>query len=196
MPILNKRQITPKRERHSGNGHATDIVTVATAREVDVPPLQNVARPIASHADARALYEVYRKHIEHEENVLSQRTTWALISQSVLIVAYSMLYLTASSSLTIQPVTSFVMLLIACLGVLTALPIMFSVWASSSVISQLRVRFHWILRHDSELEAWLASLPPLQPTALQLLFCRAPIIVLPMLFFLFWMTIGLAMVID
>lgn len=137
-------------------------------------------------AAARALYDAYRRQIEHEDNLVSQRAAWLLMAQSFFVVGYCILHQLAPPAPRDQPVNALLTQLIAPLGLLSAALILVGVLAAGRVMCDLRARLAAHRAADPMLDQLLNDYPPLQPLGRPLLLGRSPAVLLPALFIIFW----------
>jgi hypothetical protein len=109
---------------------------------------------------AEEVYKLHRSCIEHEDNLVNQRTTWLITVQSFLIATFGLSYqkkfevaeklaftgkdLTALGS--IYDEYRVFMLVLACVGLITAIAAFFSVYAAVRALRSIR-------------DSWLKSFP-------------------------------------
>ncbi|HMQ17124.1 MAG TPA: hypothetical protein PKC49_14230 [Phycisphaerae bacterium] len=149
-------------------------------------------RPSAATFDPQPIYDAYRRQIEHEDNLIGQRSSWLLMGQSFLVVGYCILHQLAPPDPAQQPVTGLLTGLIAWLGLATSAAILVAVAAGSRAMAGLRRELHQRRHEWPELDARLRVLPPVQPVGGVLVLGRAPVVLLPLLMCAFWLTMILA----
>ncbi len=156
-----------------------------------VSPVERYAMNLA---DARAIYDAFRRQIEHEDNLMTSRASWLFMAQSFFVVAYSILHQLAPPDSATQPVTALLTHALAIVGLLACLPILMSVMAASNVMRNLRDAFDQKCRVEPALARLTTDYPALQPTGRSLLLGRCPAVALPVLFLAFWATMLIATV--
>ncbi|MBW7906247.1 MAG: hypothetical protein LC135_04805 [Phycisphaerae bacterium] len=162
--------------------------TTSSATNSPVAP----ERPPAAALDPQPIYEAYRRQIEHEDNLIGQRSSWLLMGQSFLVVGYCILHQLAPPDPAQQPVTGLLTGLIGWLGLATSASILVAVAAGSRAMTALRRELHQRRRDWPELDARMRVLPPVQPVGGVLVLGRAPVVLLPLLMCAFWLTMILA----
>ncbi len=128
-------------------------------------------------------YRLVRQQIEHEDNLISQRLSWLLGSQSFLFTAYA-ISLNGPTQMRLKPYESAVGLLILLLplvAILSALLIGLAVLAGMWTMRKLRLGFR----------AALSDLPPVQSTGGALLIGQFAPAFLPAMFIIVWLLLML-----
>lgn len=129
-------------------------------------------------------YRLVRQQIEHEDNLVSQRLSWLLGSQSFLFTAYA-ISLNGPAQIRTKPYESTVSMLILLLplvSILSALLIWLAVLAGTWTMYKLRRHFNPIIA-----TAFGNELPPVQSTGGALLLGHFAPVFLPALFIVIWM---------
>jgi hypothetical protein len=131
-------------------------------------------------------YSFVRERIEHEDNLIVQRLSWLVASQSFLFTAYAIV----TNGLATQPqVTSphfmnqlqLLFQLIPVVGTLTCVLIYVSILAAVASMRKLRNSYH--SRFDKE----DGELPPIQTLAPIRLFGYSAPVLLPLVFTTIWL---------
>src|SRR4051812_15484426 len=88
-------------------------------------------------------YHLVRSQIEHEDNLVSQRLSWLLASQSFLFTAYAITLNGPSQShfKTFEANSELLIRLLTLVGLISALLIWISILAGISAMKKLRVHF-------------------------------------------------------
>lgn len=141
-----------------------------------------------SVGDARAIYDAYRRQIEHEDNLLNNRASWLLMAQSFFVVAYSILHQLAPPDVRVQPATALLTSLLGWLGVLTPIPTLVSVFAASRVMTELRQSFAEKCRLIPAVMRVASEYPSIQSNECAITKGRLSAVAFPVLFLLFWGT--------
>lgn len=141
----------------------------------------------AAALDPRTVYDAYRRQIEHEDNLIGQRSSWLLMAESFLVVGYCILHQLAPPDPAVQPVTGLLTTLIGWLGLLTAAPILLSVLAAGEVMRNLRAELAARRAAWPALDAYMAEMPAIQPEGLRLFVGRIPAVALPAVLCGFWL---------
>ena len=128
-------------------------------------------------------YQVFRNRIEHEDNLIMQRLSWLMASQSFLFTAYAIV----TNGMTTSPITGGNMFvshlltlaqIIPMVALLNSLLIFVSILAALKAIRELRNGYH----HQPE----LFEVIPLQTSkSARVLGLSAPVL-LPLLFLSVW----------
>ncbi len=129
-------------------------------------------------------YRLLRQQIEHEDNLISQRLSWLLGSQSFLFTAYA-ISLNGPMQMRMRPYESTVNLLIVLLplvSILSALLIWLAVLAGVWTMYQLRRRFAL-----GVCKALGNAVPPVQSAGGSLVLGHFAPILLPALFIVVWL---------
>lgn len=161
-------------------------------RAGDIARTANSPARSADTVDPRTIYDAYRRQIEHEDNMIGQRTSWLLMAESFLVVGYCILHQLAPPDAAVQPVTRLLTALVGWLGLLSAAPIVFSVLAAGGVMCRLREGIEAERRKSPALDQLMTVLPPIQPSGATLSIGRMPAVVLPSALCLFWLTMIIA----
>ncbi len=125
-------------------------------------------------------YRLVRQQIEHEDNLISQRLSWLLGSQSFLFTAYA-ISLNGPAQMHSKQFESTVNLLIVLLpvvAILSALLIWLAVLAGMWTMYKLR---HSFLGHE------IAGVPPAQSTGVALVLGHFAPVFVPALFIVIWL---------
>lgn len=131
-------------------------------------------------------YHAVRSQIEHEDNLVSQRLSWLLASQSFLFTAYA-ITLNGPVQLHYQAYESHVRLLIVLLplvGIVSALLIWASIIAGISAMNKLKCNFE---RNVGA--TLLPGLPPIQTAGAALRGGQLGPILIPLLFIGVWLVL-------
>jgi len=143
--------------------------------------MEDRPQPAVSELDR---YRLVRQQIEHEDNLVSQRLSWLLGSQSFLFTAYA-ISLNGPAQIRTKPYESTVSLLILLLplvSILSALLIWLAVLAGNWTMFKLRRRFNPII-HAS----FGDELPSVQSSGGALLLGHFAPVFLPALFIVIWL---------
>src|SRR6266478_6002708 len=131
-------------------------------------------------------YNLLRERIEHEDNLIVQRLSWLVASQSFLFTAYAIV----TNGLATQPqVTSphfmhqlqLLFQLIPIVGTLTCVLIYVSVLAAVVTMRRLRNSYHSRFGKED------APAPPIQTLAPVRLFGYSAPVLLPLVFTIIWL---------
>ena len=129
-------------------------------------------------------YRLIRQQIEHEDNLISQRLSWLLGSQSFLFTAFA-ISLNGPTQMRTKPYESTVNLLILVLplvSILSAALIWLAVMAGMWTMTKLRRRY------AASISAGLRNVvPPVQSTGGALVLGHFAPILLPGLFVVIWL---------
>lgn len=130
-------------------------------------------------------YRLVRSQIEHEDNLVSQRLSWLLASQSFLFTAYAItLNGPAQSHFKMFETHSTLLLnLLILVGIVSALLIWASILAGFYAMKKLRAHFQ---RTAAELPA---GVPPIQTTGTALRLGQLGPILIPLLFMAVWLVL-------
>jgi len=129
-------------------------------------------------------YQLFRNRIEHEDNLIVQRLSWLVASQSFLFTAYAIVTnaLTTASARTVNTYINHLLALVKIVPIvalLNSLLIAASIFAALIAINQLR-------RDYKKQEATLRVLP-LQTTPVPRVLGLAAPVILPLVFFAVWL---------
>jgi hypothetical protein len=138
------------------------------------------------------VYDAFRRQIEHEDNLIGQRTSWLLMAESFLVVGYCILHQLAPPDPRLQPVTGLLSSLVAWLGLTAAAFALLGVVAAAQAMRTLRVELGRRVAGWPALGDYLALVPALQPGGVTLLLGRLPAVGLPLVIGLFWLTLIVA----
>jgi hypothetical protein len=141
---------------------------------------------------AKDVYDQYRRQIEHEDNLVSQRSSWVLIAQSFLVVGYCIMHQNTPPDAAAQPLYKMITDGISYVGFITLIPILLGIVGSIRVMRALNRRFGELRRQDAQLEGLMTHLPPIQSRGTDCLFGQLASVLLPLLFLLFWTVMTLA----
>jgi len=148
-----------------------------TARTLDEKPLSPLE-----------YYNLIRERIEHEDNLIVQRLSWLVASQSFLFTAYAIV----TNGLATQPQSirshfmdqlQLLFQLIPTVGTLTCVLIYVSVLAAVATMRRLRNLYH------SRFGAEDPNLPAVQTHAPLRLFGYSAPVLLPLVFIVVWLVI-------
>ena len=132
------------------------------------------------------LYHAVRSQIEHEDNLVSQRLSWLLASQSFLFTAYA-ITLNGPVQLHYQAYESHVRLLIVSLplvGIVSAVLIWASVLAGISAMDKLKCDFERHVGKD-----FPVGLPAIQTKGVALRGGQLGPVLIPLLFLGVWLVL-------
>ena len=132
-------------------------------------------------------YRLVRSQIEHEDNLVSQRLSWMLASQSFLFTAYAITLNGPSQShfKTFETRSTLLLNLLIVVGILSALLIWATILAGLSAMAKLRRNFHNTVADDLP-----AGLPPIQSTGLAYRAGQFGPLLIPLLFIAVWLVLG------
>lgn len=130
-------------------------------------------------AQFQAFYQVMRSQIEHEDNLVTQRLSWFITSQSFLFTAYAILLNGPAGPP--DPLRSNLMHLIPLLAILVCILILSTIAAGLLAMKNLRQHFRRMSAGCT-----VAPLPPVQGSRLTALMGQSPPAILPVLFLLVW----------
>ena len=132
-------------------------------------------------------YNLIRARIEHEDNLIVQRLSWLVASQSFLFTAYAIV----TNGLTSQPAQpacihfsdqlQLLFQLIPIVGTLTCVLIYVSVLAAVLTMRRLRRSYHSRFGPEED------NLPPIQTHAPIRLFGYSAPVLLPLVFIIIWL---------
>jgi hypothetical protein len=131
-------------------------------------------------------YHAVRSQIEHEDNLVSQRLSWLLASQSFLFTAYA-ITLNGPVQLHYQAYESHVHLLIVLLplvGIVSALLIWASILAGISAMNKLKCDFAQRVGNN-----FPVGLPPIQTMGVALRGGQLGPVLIPLLFIGVWLVL-------
>lgn len=129
-------------------------------------------------------YQVFRNRIEHEDNLIIQRLSWLMASQSFLFTAYAIVTngltgsLASSANILVHRLLTLEQI-IPIVALLNSLLIAFSIFAALIAINQLRYGY-------KKRTAALRTLPLQTSRAPRVMGLAAPVL-LPLLFFAVWL---------
>ena len=129
-------------------------------------------------------YQVFRNRIEHEDNLIVQRLSWLVASQSFLFTAYAIVTNALATSAG-RNVNSFINHLLALVKIIPIVALLNSVLIAASIIAaliainQLRCAYK---KHATTLESL-----PLQTSRVPRVLGLAAPVILPLLFFAVWL---------
>jgi hypothetical protein len=131
-------------------------------------------------------YRLVRSQIEHEDNLVSQRLSWMLASQSFLFTAYAITLNGPSQSHFKMFETSSTLLLnlLIVVGIVSALLIWASILAGVAAMAKLRRNFHNTVADDLP-----AGLPPIQSAGLAYRAGQFGPLLIPLLFTTVWLVL-------
>jgi len=134
-------------------------------------------------------YSLIRERIEHEDNLIVQRLSWLVASQSFLFTAYAIV----TNGLTTQPPQpacihfsdqlQLLFQLIPIVGTLTCLLIYISILAAVMSMRRLRNSYHSRFGSDEH------DLPPIMTRPPIRLFGHSAPVLLPLVFIIVWLVI-------
>lgn len=130
------------------------------------------------------LYRIVRAQIEHEDNLVSQRLSWLLASQSFLFTAYA---ITLNGPLqshfkTFESNAELLVSLLTVVGIVSALLIWISVLAGISAMRKLKFDFEHRVG-----TALPEGIPPIQTTGRTLRAGQLGPVLIPLLFITAWL---------
>jgi hypothetical protein len=131
-------------------------------------------------------YHAVRSQIEHEDNLVSQRLSWLLASQSFLFTAYAITLNGPSQShfKSFETNSILLMSLLALVGIVSALLIWASILAGIAAMRQLRAGF------ERNVGAGLpGGLPPIQTTGIAFRAGQFGPVLIPLLFIGVWLVL-------
>lgn len=143
--------------------------------------MADLEQPAVSSLDQ---YRMVRQQIEHEDNLVSQRLSWLLGSQSFLFTAYA-INLNGPLKLHIlayEGTAALLMTLVPLVAILSAFLIGLTVWAGMWTMQKLRSRYGRQL-----MEIFHDEFPPIQSTGGALFLGHFAPVFLPVLFIVIWM---------
>jgi hypothetical protein len=131
-------------------------------------------------------YRIVRGQIEHEDNLVSQRLSWLLASQSFLFTAYA-ITLNGPVQLHQQRYEAHVgslMVLLPLVGIVSAVLIWLSIIAGMRAMRKLRIDL------QRKLTGVLpGELPPIQTSGIALLGGQLGPVLIPLLFLTVWLVL-------
>ena len=143
--------------------------------------------PLAPTLSPLQYYQLVRSRIEHEDNLVVQRLSWMVASQSFLFTAYAIV-LNGLNSLPPSPVPPpfmnqqvLVLRMLPVVGILTCVLIYVSILAAVKSMARLRHMYH--SRFGSEDK----DLPSIQPRCVVRLLGSAAPLLLPPIFTVVWL---------
>jgi hypothetical protein len=155
--------------------------------------MHDVASSLSPPAPAISPVEAYaiiRHQIEHEDNLMGQRITWFVTSQSFLLSAYAILLngIQLSSKINMKDPREALLVILPIIAIITSLIILPAIYGAMLAMRRLRDIFH-----KSHGDASQYGLPPLHGARLtQILGHLAPAM-LPLLFFCVWLFVILGL---
>lgn len=128
-------------------------------------------------------YRLIRAQIEHEDNLISQRLSWFVASQSFLFTAYAIVTsnLQSNKLAWVREQQHLLIVLIPTVAVLSCLLIYVTILAGVAAIANLR------RCHDSDPDLAAKCLPPVQGFRLTQLLGQAAPLLLPPIFLIVWL---------
>ena len=142
------------------------------AKHSEVPHADTVAHP---HLDSLELFHILRGQIEHEDNLITQRLSWFLTSQSFLFTAFAICLNNKELSEQSQRLIHLIPVLAISIGIL----IWIGIIAGTQAMRRLRNNY----KHHIPTRSGLPSLQ--SPTRFRFAGMTAPIFI-PVLFVLAW----------
>jgi hypothetical protein len=129
-------------------------------------------------------YRMVRQQIEHEDNLVNQRLSWLLSSQSFFFTAYaiSLNGPTIIRSKSLESTVGLLILLLPLVSILSAVLIGLTVWAGMWTMQKLRHRYG-----REMIQKFGDELPPIQSTGGALFLGHFAPIFLPALFIVIWL---------
>ena len=133
-------------------------------------------------------YRLYRERIEHEDNLIVQRLSWLVGSQSFLFTAYAIV----TNGLATQPQVisphfmeqlGLLFGLIPVVGALTSVLIYISILAAVASMRKLRRSYHSRFGKEDH------DLPPIMTRAPIRLFGHSASVLLPLVFIVVWLVL-------
>ena len=143
--------------------------------------MDELSQPVISELDR---YRLVRQQIEHEDNLVSQRLSWLLSSQSFLFTAYA-ISLNGPSvirSKVLENTLGLLILLLPIVSILSALLIGLTVWAGMWTMQKLRRKYARLFESQFRDE-----IPAVQSTGGALFLGHFAPILLPVLFMVIWL---------
>lgn len=129
-------------------------------------------------------YQIFRSRIEHEDNLIMQRLSWLMASQSFLFTAYAIVS-NALSSPTIDRSTSFAKHLLTLLSVIPTVALLNSLLILVSILAALKaIR---MLRCTYEKLRGTLEILPLQTSRKVRISALAAPVLLPLVFLAVWL---------
>ncbi len=130
------------------------------------------------------LYRTVRAQIEHEDNLVSQRLSWLLASQSFLFTAFAITLNGPSQShfRSFESLSDLLIRLLEVVGLISALLIWISILAGIGAMRRLRTTLHQELR-----DSLLLKLPPVQTTGFTLRAGQFAPVLTPLLIMGIWL---------
>ena len=107
--------------------------------------VEHIIKPTDAIPNQKSLYELLRKQLEHEDNLINHRLNWLLLSQGFLFVAYSTILTTDNLNPTQKVWPLRILILFAV--VVSALTCS-SIWAAFRAIQELRAC--WLRSNKAE----------------------------------------------
>lgn len=129
-------------------------------------------------------YHVFRNRIEHEDNLIVQRLSWLVASQSFLFTAYAIV----TNGLATSPgkiVNSFINHLSALVKIIPVVALLNSILIAASIIAAL-IAINQLRCGYRKQGATLGTLPLQTSRVARVLGLAAPV-VLPLVFFVVWL---------
>jgi len=147
--------------------------------------MENLPQPAVSSLDQ---YRMVRQQIEHEDNLVNQRLSWLLSSQSFLFTAYA-ISLNGPAiirSKTLESTVGLLIVLLPLVAILSALLIGLTVWAGMWTMQKLRRKYAKLFE-----ATFRDEIPPIQSTGGALFLGHFAPIFLPALFIVIWLLLML-----
>jgi len=131
-------------------------------------------------------YRLVRSQIEHEDNLVSQRLSWMLASQSFLFTAYAITLNGPAQShfKTFETHSTLLLNLLIVVGIVSALLIWASILAGLSAMNTLRRDFRATIADDLP-----AGVPPIQTRGLAYRAGQFGPVLIPLLFTAVWLVL-------
>jgi len=129
-------------------------------------------------------YQLFRNRVEHEDNLIIQRLSWLMASQSFLFTAYAIVTnaLTASAS---RNVNTFINHLLALVKIIPVVALLNSLLIAASIVAALIAINQ--LRCGYKKEGPTLGILPLQTSRVPRVLGLAAPVILPLLFFAVWL---------
>ena len=145
--------------------------------------MEDTSQAVVSELDR---YRLVRQQIEHEDNLVNQRLSWLLSSQSFLFTAYA-ISLNGPAiirSKTLESTVGLLILLLPLVSILSALLIGLTVWAGMWTMQKLRRQYARLFQ-----STFGDEIPPIQSTGGALFLGHFAPVFLPILFIVIWLVL-------
>ena len=131
-------------------------------------------------------YHAVRSQIEHEDNLVSQRLSWLLASQSFLFTAYAITLNgpVQSHFKSFEANSSLLISMLVLVGIASAVLIWVSILAGIAAMNKLKCHFE-----DCVGKRYPAGLPPIQTTGIALRGGQLGPVLIPLLFIGVWLVL-------